>query len=129
MTIEQILEEARIRILTREIHNHHTLAAFFRSWAASGVSVNVEDLTKEAVRRGFYRHFGRLYISLLHVAIDLGKDAIDWRLLQDEAELLVFLKAAADLFRDSHAPEKVLTDLKIDARQGTLRPHHKENRE
>jgi hypothetical protein len=28
-SIEQILEDARMRILSRQIHNHDTLAAFF----------------------------------------------------------------------------------------------------
>ena len=57
-SIEQILEEARMRILPRQIHNHDTLAVFFRSWVASSASVNLDELTEEAVRSGLYRHFG-----------------------------------------------------------------------
>ena len=119
-TSEQIMEEARKRVLTRQICNNNELVAFLEKAATIDASVTSAELKDEAIRRGFYAHFGKRYALLLQASIDLAKDAIECRMVPDPEELDIFLEGAVDFFKDSRTPEKVNMDLRIEARQAGL---------
>lgn len=118
--VNTVLSSAKNRIMALEIANTAMLTDFLEEAAAIDLTLTSRELIDEAIKAGLYAFMGKQYQLGLDYIIGLASDAIAHGLITSESGLASYLTRKAPLIANGIDAERVLMDLKIDARQGGL---------
>lgn len=117
--LNQLMDRAETRILAHEIYTGGQLTEFLEN-ACAASNLNFRSAYVEALARGLYRVLGEAYQKALDSIIRMVKEDIMSGLIETPGDFEFYFESAARNEIPLMPRNKVIVDLRIDARQAGL---------